>query len=168
MPFFRTTIFTVMLLSASGVAWAKDSLLDPQKTRKPAAQVQSFLGPKSGSLRYDPRMIRAVQIARQRANPRMTWHCWRSVKDALLAAQVVDVRPTSAWAKQAGDELCRKYGFRKLWTRNPYAAPVGAVIVYGGKDAGHVELRMKDGFVSDFISRTPYPRPLVGIYVKPA
>ncbi len=157
-----------MLLTVSGVAWGKDSLLDQKKARKPAAEEQALLGPNSGSLRYDPRMIRAAQIAKQRANPRMTWHCWRSVKDALLAAKVVDARPTSAWAKQAGDELCRKYGFQKLRTRNPYAAPVGAVIVYGGKDAGHVELRMKDGFVSDFISRTPYPRPLVGIYVKPA
>ena len=44
--------------------------------------------------------------------------------------------------------------------------PVGAVIVYGGADAGHVELRTASGFVSDFISPTPYPRPLIGIYVK--
>jgi hypothetical protein len=78
----------------------------------------------------------------------------------------VDSYPSSAWAKQAGDELCRKYGFLKLDLRDPYKAPVGAVIVYGGHDAGHVELRSKDGFVSDFVSRTPYPRPLVGIYVK--
>jgi hypothetical protein len=40
------------------------------------------------------------------------------------------------------------------------------VIVYGGVDAGHVELRTASGFVSDFISPTPYPRPLIGIYVK--
>ena len=71
-------------------------------------------------------------------------------------------------ARQAGAELSSKYGFRKLATRNPYAAPVGAVIVYGGNDAGHVELRAENGFVSDFSSRTPYPRPVLGIYVKPA
>ena len=167
MPIFRTTILATLLLTACGAAKGEVSLFDRNRARTPSTWEQSFLGSKSGSLHYDPRMIRAVQIARQRANPRMTWHCWRSVKDALLAAQVVDVRPKSAWAKDAGDELCRNYGFKKLRTRNPYAAPVGAVIVYGGKDAGHVELRMKDGFVSDFISRTPYPRPLVGIFVKP-
>jgi hypothetical protein len=43
---------------------------------------------------------------------------------------------------------------------------VGAVIVYGGRDAGHVELRTPNGYVSDFVSPTPYPRPLVGIFVK--
>ena len=98
----------------------------------------------------------------------MTWHCWKYVKDALLAANVVTSRPTSAWAKNAGDELCRDYGFTKLRVTNPYKAPVGAVVVYGGPDAGHVEIRTADGFVSDFTSRTAYPRPLVGVYVKPS
>jgi len=31
-----------------------------------------------------------------------------------------------------------------------------------------VELRTENGFVSDFISAQPYPRPVIGIYVKPA
>ena len=57
---------------------------------------------------------------------------------------------------------------KKLSTKDPYAAPVGAVIVYGGRDAGHVELRTESGFASDFASRRPYPRPVLGIYVKPA
>lgn len=127
-----------------------------------------MFGPRSGSLRYDPRMIRAAQIAQERAQPRMTWHCWKYVKDALLAAQVVQNRPETAWARQAGTELTTRYGFKKLSTMNPYKAPVGAVIVYGGQDAGHVELRTASGFVSDFVSRVPYPRPVLGIYVKPA
>ena len=168
MQVFRTTILAAVLLTAHCAARDEGSLFDGKKARKPSAEDQSLLGPKSGSLRYDPRMIRAVQIAKQRAKPRMTWHCWKYVKDALLAANVVNDRPKSAWAKQAGDELCRQYGFKKLNVRNPYAAPVGAVIVYGGPDAGHVELRTADGFVSDFISRTAYPRPLVGVFVKPS
>ena len=90
------------------------------------------------------------------------------MKDALLAANVVTTRPTSAWAKNAGDELCRKYGFARLRVSNPYQAPVGAVVVYGGPDAGHVEIRTPQGFVSDFASRTAYPRPLLGVYVKPS
>lgn len=150
----------------AAVASAEDSLLDRTRARPLTQDQQSHFGPKSGSFRYDPRMIRAAEIARRRAQPQMTWHCWKYVKDALLAANVVPDRPTSAWAKQAGDDLCRKYGFIKLRISDPYQAPVGAVVVYGGPDAGHVEIRTRDGFVSDFTSRTAYPRPLVGVYVK--
>ena len=159
-------LFAAMLLALAGGASAEDSLLDRAHARKITAEHQSLFGPKSGNLRYDARMIRAAEIAQKRAHPQMTWHCWKYVKDALLAADVVKSRPTSAWAKQAGDELCRNYGFTKLKISNPYKAPVGAVVVYGGPDAGHVEIRTPDGFVSDFVSRTSYPRPLVGIYVK--
>jgi hypothetical protein len=156
------------LLFAASTLRAEDSLVNMRTVRPLTAEEQRMFGPKSASLKYDPRMIRAAQIAQQRANPRMTWHCWKYVKDALLAADVVENRPASIWARQAGTELAQKYGFKKLATRNPYAAPVGAVIVYGGHDAGHVELRTKTGFVSDFSSRRPYPRPVLGIYVKPA
>jgi hypothetical protein len=113
-------------------------------------------------------MIRAAQIAMSRSYPRPTWRCWHYVKDALVEARVIDSRPTSPWAKQAGDELCRRYGFKRLVAvRNPMQAPVGAVLVYGGQDAGHVEIRTATGFVSDFVSATPYPRPFLGAYVKP-
>ena len=111
-------------------------------------------------------MVLASQIASKRAFKKPTWRCWHYVKDALLGAGLVSKRPVSPWAKQAGDELCGTYGFKKLRMTDPLRAPVGAVIVYGGADAGHVELRSAYGFVSDFISPTPYPRPLIGIYVK--
>ena len=32
--------------------------------------------------------------------------------------------------------------------------------------AGHVEIRTKNGFVSDFRSKTPSKRPLIGVYAK--
>ena len=163
LPLFATT-----LLALAGVASAENSLFDGARAKKLTAEQRSLFGPKSGLLSYDPRMIRAAEIAQKRAHPQMTWHCWKYVKDALLAANVVTTRPTSAWAKNAGDELCRNYGFTKLRIRNPYKAPVGAVVVYGGPDAGHVEIRTATGFVSDFVSRTSYPRPLVGVYVKPS
>lgn len=115
---------------------------------------------------YDRRMIRASEIATARAHPKKTWRCWRYVKDALLDAGVVSKRPQSPWAKEAGRELCSKFGFEKIPVNDPYDAPVGAVIVYGGADAGHVELRTPSGFVSDFVSQTPYPRPLIGVFVK--
>jgi len=165
---FRPLLLTATMLVMAGAASAEDSLLDKSRAKKLTPEQRSLFGPKSGHLRYDARMIRAAEIAQKRAHPKMTWHCWKYVKDALLAADVVKSRPTTAWAKQAGDELCRKYGFTKLQISNPYKAPVGAVVVYGGPDAGHVEIRTQDGFVSDFASRTPYPRPLVGVYVKPS
>ena len=117
---------------------------------------------------YDRRMIRAAKIAASRAYCKPTWRCWHFVKDALVDAGVVAKRPESPWAKQAGEELCSKFGFRKLPVADPRDAPVGAVIVYGGADAGHVEMRTDSGYASDFISRTPYPRPLIGVYVKDA
>ena len=40
-------------------------------------------------------------------------------------------------------------------------------VVYGAsKAAGHVEIRTKDGFASDFRSKIPSPRPLLGVYAK--
>ena len=161
-------LLAVLLLAAFSTLRAEDSLFDKQAMRMLTLGERRSFGPQSGNLKYDPRMIRAAQIAQQRAQPHMTWHCWKYVKDALLAADVVSHRPETAWAKQAGDELSGNYGFKKLGTRDPYSAPVGAVIVYGGNDAGHVELRTENGFASDFISRRPYPRPVIGIYVKPA
>lgn len=125
-----------------------------------------MIGPRAESRHYDPGMIRAAEIAEARAMKKTRWLCWRYVKEALLRAGVIGSRPVTPWARQAGDELCAKYGFRKLKISDPFTAPVGAVIVYGGADAGHVELRTASGFVSDFVSPTPYPRPLIGIYVK--
>ena len=167
--------FATPLLLAAAVACATalgahadDSLYDAQHAAAPNAEVAHFLGPKAGGIRYDARMIRAAQIAMSRAYPHPTWRCWHYVKDALVAARVIDSRPESSWAKEAGNELCRRYGFKKLAVRNPMRAPVGAVLVYGGPDAGHVEIRTATGFVSDFVSPTPYPRPFLGAYVKPA
>ena len=145
---------------------ADESLMDRAHAEKLTPGQKALLGPKSGGLRYDARMIRAVEIARQRAHPKMTWHCWKYVKDALLAAQVVDSRPKSVYANRAGAELCHKYGFTKLQISDPYLAPVGAIVVYDGADGGHVEIRTESGFVSDFESRTAYPRPVLGVYVK--
>jgi hypothetical protein len=170
---FRPLPLTLCFLVAAAVFAVRaeeppSSLYDQSKARPLTSKERSQFGPASASGRYDARMIRAAEIARSRAHPKTTWYCWRYVKDALLASGVIASRPTSAWAKNAGEELCRRFGFRRLNITDPRRAPVGAVIVYGGADAGHVELRTPDGFVSDFISRTPYPRPLVGVFVKPS
>lgn len=126
----------------------------------------ALFGQHTTRITYDSRMIRASKIAVSRAYSKPTLRCWHFVKDALLDAGVVAKRPESSWAKEAGEELCSKFGFRKLPVTDPKDAPEGAVIVYGGADAGHVEMRTDSGYVSDFISPTPYPRPLIGVYVK--
>jgi hypothetical protein len=115
----------------------------------------------------DPKMARAVTIAQERAHAHSRSLCWRYVKDALLASGVIDSRPKSEYAREAADELVTNYGFKKLAVNDPFSAPVGSVLVYGPQRAvGHVELRTKDGFVSDFKSPTPSKRPLIGVYAK--
>lgn len=112
-------------------------------------------------------MMRAAEIAADRARAHSTSSCWRYVKQALLAAKTIDSYPKTGYAKQAGTELTESYGFKRLSITDPYQAPLGAVIVYGGGGAGHVELRTEDGFVSDFTSPKRSPRPVIGVYVKP-
>src|ERR1700680_3283925 len=117
--------------------------------------------------KVDPKLRRAATIAEERSHAHSRSQCWHYVKEALVAAGVVNSRPKSELAKEAGQELVTSYGFKKLAVRDPFAAPVGAVLVYGAKRAaGHVEIRTKDGFVSDFRSKKPSPRPLLGIYAK--
>ena len=109
----------------------------------------------------------AATIAEERARAHSLSKCWQFVKEALVAAGVVKSRPQTPLAKQAGQELVNNYGFKKLPVSNPYEAPVGSVLVYGAKRAaGHVEIRTETGFVSDFRSKTPSPRPLIGVFAK--
>src|SRR5579885_579065 len=74
---------------------------------------------------YDNQMIQAGQIAEASARSRSHRHCWRAVKSAMLEANVLDDRPTTKYAKQAGAELEEKFGFKKLDVSDPYDAPIG-------------------------------------------
>lgn len=116
--------------------------------------------------KLNPTLARAATIAQDRANAHSKSRCWRYVKQALLAAGAVDSYPKTALAKQAGDELVHDYGFKKLNVSNPYAAPIGAVLVYTARGAGHVEIRTKTGFVSDFKAEKPSKRKLIGVFAK--
>jgi hypothetical protein len=129
-----------------------------KKIVQPLAKIDSTI---------DPKLCRAATIAQERANAHSHCLCWRFVKEALVAAGVVRSRPTTLLAKHAGQELVNSYGFKKLPVSDPYQAPVGAVLVYGANSAaGHVEIRTEDGFVSDFRSKTPSRRPLIGVFAK--
>ena len=130
----------------------------PKKLVYPSAKIDR---------RLDPKLMRAATIAQERAHAHSHSRCWEYVKEALLASGVVGSYPKTAYAKDAGQELVSTYGFKKLAVRDPFKAPVGAVLVYGAsRAAGHVEIRTKDGFVSDFRSKIPSPRPLIGVYAK--
>ena len=117
--------------------------------------------------RIDPRLRRAATIAQERANARSKARCWRYVKEALVASGAISSYPKSNYASEAGDELVRDFGFTRLPIRDQFAAPLGSVLVYSARGAaGHVEIRTKNGFVSDFRSKTPSKRPLIGVYAK--
>ena len=118
--------------------------------------------------RLDPKLSRAATIADERAHAHSKSRCWRYVKEALVASGAVTSYPKTSLAKQAGDELVRDYGFKKLPIRDPYAAPIGSVLVYfkGRNKPGHVEIRTRTGFVSDFRSKEASRFALLGVYVK--
>lgn len=164
---FLLSLLAVFFTVLAAPVQAADSLYDRRTAQKVAPEKFSLFGPKAGNFKYDSRMVRAAEIAQARARAHSTSRCWRYVKDALLAAKIIPTRPDTAYAKQAAAELQNEYGFKKLSVRDPYKAPVGSVLVYGGRGAGHVEFRTTRGFVSDFVSLRPSSRPLIGVYVKP-
>jgi len=145
---------------ASGKATSVDVVdkYQPNKIVRPFAKVDRQL---------DPKLMRAATIAEERAHAHSSRQCWHYVKEALFAAGVIRSRPTTVYAKEAGQELVNNFGFKKLAVNDPYQAPIGSVLVYNAnRAAGHVEIRTKDGFVSDFRSKTPSRRPLLGVYAK--
>ena len=145
-------------------ASGKATSVDVVQNYQPTKIARPFM---TADRQLDPKLTRAATIAEERAHAHSRRQCWHAVKEALLASGVISSRPTTAYAKQAGQELVSNYGFRQLPVSDPYQAPVGSVLVYNAsRAAGHVEIRTKDGFVSDFRSKTPSRRPLLGIFVK--
>ncbi len=144
-----------------------ESLYRKHEATLPASRSLSFFGSLASSYHYDSRMMRAAEIASARAYAHSRGSCWRYVKNALLDAGVVDSRPKTGYAKEAASELTNDFGFRRVSCSDPFKAPLGSVLVYGGRGAGHVEFRTRTGFVSDFTNVNPSSRPLIGVYVKP-
>jgi hypothetical protein len=158
-------IFSIFCTAASSEATEK-SLYNKSTAQKLDLGKLSFFGPRASRFKYDKRLLRASEIAENRARSRSRRLCWRYVKDAMLSAGIVDSRPKTGYAKQAASELTEDYGFKQIRCKDPYKAPIGSVLVYGGKGAGHIEFRTAKGFVSDFVSKRPSHRPLIGVYVK--
>ncbi|HYR57778.1 MAG TPA: hypothetical protein VEO95_04070 [Chthoniobacteraceae bacterium] len=157
-----------IFIASRGACRAEGSLYDSSDARTLTPAEAAAFGPQAANYRYDNRMIHAALIAQARAHKRSGNLCWRYVKTALLEAGAVASYPKTAFAKDAAEELPRDFGFRRIHCSNPLNAPLGSVLVYGGADAGHVEIRTPAGYASDFVSPTPYDkRPLVGVFVKP-
>ena len=130
----------------------------PKKIVHPVAKPDSSINPK---------LLKAATIAEERAHAHSREQCWHYVKEALVAAGVIGSYPKTVNAKDAARELVGIYGFKRLPVHDPYKAPVGSVLVYNARNgAGHVEIRTKSGFASDFRSRIPSPRPLIGVFTK--
>ena len=116
--------------------------------------------------RLDPRLRRAATIAQDRANARSRARCWQYVKEALVESGVINSYPKTNYASEAGDELVRSFGFKRLPVHDQFAAPVGSVLVFGHGAAGHVAIRTKSGFVSDYWTKNRCKYPLVAVYGK--
>jgi hypothetical protein len=116
--------------------------------------------------RLDPRLARAATLAQERAHAHSQASCWHYVKHALISAGVISSYPKTANAADAGDELMRSYGFKRLPIHDPYKAPIGAVLVYRNGSRGHVEIRTKNGFVSDYQSNYCCGYRLIAVYGK--
>src|ERR1041385_1441085 len=86
---------------------------------------KKIVQPFGGDSKIDPKLRRAATIAEERAHRHSLSKCWHFVKEALVAAGVVKSRPQTTLAKQAGQELVKNYGFKKLPVTNLYEAPVG-------------------------------------------
>jgi hypothetical protein len=148
-------------------------MCDPKGSRSPgAASITATLTARSGHAdaavddRLDPRLRKAATIAQERANARSRARCWQYVKTALVESGVIDSYPKTNYATQAGDELVRDFGFRRLPIHDQFAAPVGAVLVFGHGTEGHVVIRTKTGFVSDYWTKNRCKYPLVAVYGK--
>ena len=88
------------------------------------------------------------------------------MKTALVESGVINSYPKTNYATQAGDELVRSYGSKLLPMRDQFAAPIGAVLVFGHGTQGHVVIRTKTGFVSDYWTKNRCKYPLVAVYGK--
>ncbi|HSH37590.1 MAG TPA: hypothetical protein VK993_02290 [Chthoniobacterales bacterium] len=174
-PLVRSTTTTYLATTPPASSSKKQfTYTDPSGQVASAEVIRGYL-PKRIELptgkidpKIDPKLRRAATIAQERARASTRRRCWRYVKEALLASGVIDSYPKTVYAKDAGAELVQNYGFKKLPIKDPYAAPIGSVLVYykGRNRPGHVELRTKDGFVSDFRSKTPDRHALLGVFAK--
>ena len=127
--------------------------------------------------------------------------CYAYVKDALYSAGLTSRRLSGVAPSSTAEPELKKQGFVNLlddpdWQKvitDPSKAPYGSVLVYEGgrrlrgcgegvdRRCGHVEIRTRDGYVSDFFNVNPVTgnpdlnpglsgrnRKLVAVMIKPS
>jgi len=107
--------------------------------------------------------------------------CLRGVREAI---QLASGKPLHGWtlsAKNAGPFLVREQGYKKArpGQYTAHNAPIGSVLIYDKpsdpRAHGHIEIRMANGYYSDFYAKYPINDPrqmgtkrrLIGIYLPP-
>ncbi len=134
----------------------------------------------------DKRIDYMINYAEKNKEPKSTGWCYRYVKKALQASGLASKYLEGASAKNAGGPL-KAEGFKNLMDvpkgvnkiKSPYNAPMGAILVYSGGEHGHIEIKTKNGFISDYESKMARTgssqsaisgrnRTLIGVYVKGA
>src|SRR5438067_13420884 len=105
-------------------ASGKKQSADIVDKRYPKKIVQPF----AGDSMIDPKLRRAATIAEERAHAHSLKKCWQFVKEALVAAGVVNSRPQTPLAKEGGQGLVRTYGFKKLRVAGRDQGPVGEAL----------------------------------------
>jgi hypothetical protein len=94
----------------------------------------------------------------------------KAVRIAIQKSKGMPLKGDVIYAKDFAPVLVEKYKAKRLPVKDPKKAPVGAVIVYAPwkksrNRAGHVEIKTRIGYVSDHISKNPYPGPVIGIFL---
>src|SRR5436190_10984515 len=103
--FIRAVASFALLFLAITAHGAEKSLYNPKAAQKIDPSKLSILGPQASKFRYDKRLLRAAEIAAERATAHSHGVCWRSVKDAMVSAGIVEARPKTGYAKEAAEEL---------------------------------------------------------------
>lgn len=153
--------------------------------RKPSASTESLIDVAYGQAHLYRNSDRSVKHSNKSPSTSLG-RCAMYVAISLQKAGCTpEFRAPDAKAKYIGRSL-KSYGFTNLMKNGQlpsgiddlFDVPAGAVLVYEGGDAGHVEIRTKNGFVSDYYSSNPRTgsagstsargRKLTGIYVKPS
>lgn len=120
-------------------------------------------------------MIKAAKKAKS-ANSRKL--CYRYVKNAMLAGNIIDKYPPGGRAKDAVADL-KAQGMKNLLDdpkyknliKTPADVPKGAVIVYSTgerSEAGHIEIKTDNGdkgtYISDYESKNSVQKSVKGLY----
>ncbi|HWU44846.1 MAG TPA: hypothetical protein VN132_15445 [Bdellovibrio sp.] len=127
------------------------------------------------------------------ASPWGADHCYRAVKDLLIAGDIIDIKPKSRYARDAVTDLKKKGLINLLdspsfkhFIKSPGDAPPGAILVYSKQgEPGHIEVKTGRNDINAYVSfyksphsifqtrkglaaaKTKSPYKLIGVMILP-